>query len=200
MRPNPDSGVPNPKIDPSRRPVSATRPDGTPDDDDRVEIGPTELIRGVQATIEFTNLGGPVSFNQVPALLAGAIVAPWALTSTIGQIAGNPDNFVTVVHAHGSDQSIAALAGLVPLGLQLLNGNALPMGSVELVAATGGPVQGIFVPGADQLCSNVAENCVIENLGDTIETGVTVQGVPEPGAAVLMGLALAGLAGLRRRA
>ncbi|NNF79149.1 MAG: aminopeptidase P family protein, partial [Rhizobiales bacterium] len=30
--------IPNPKIDPSRR-----RPDNTPDDDDRVEIGPTPL-------------------------------------------------------------------------------------------------------------------------------------------------------------
>ena len=33
--------VPNRKIDPNRKP--ATKPDGTPDDNDRIEIGPTPL-------------------------------------------------------------------------------------------------------------------------------------------------------------
>ena len=33
--------VPDPKIDPTRR--HARRPDNTPDDDDRVDIGPTAL-------------------------------------------------------------------------------------------------------------------------------------------------------------
>lgn len=35
--------IPTPKIDPSRRPGSNMRPDNTPDDDDRVEIGPTPI-------------------------------------------------------------------------------------------------------------------------------------------------------------
>ena len=40
MANNPYS-IPNPKVDPSRRP--AMRPDNTPDDNDRIEIGPTPL-------------------------------------------------------------------------------------------------------------------------------------------------------------
>ncbi len=35
--------IPNPKIDPSRRPVTGLKPDNTPDDNDRIEIGPTQL-------------------------------------------------------------------------------------------------------------------------------------------------------------
>ncbi|NNE63292.1 MAG: aminopeptidase P family protein, partial [Gammaproteobacteria bacterium] len=31
------------KIDPSRKPAMALKPDGSPDDNDRVEIGPTAL-------------------------------------------------------------------------------------------------------------------------------------------------------------
>jgi hypothetical protein len=33
----------NRKIDPYRNPDAALKPDGTPDDNDRVEIGPTDL-------------------------------------------------------------------------------------------------------------------------------------------------------------
>jgi hypothetical protein len=40
MASNPYS-IPNPKVDPARRP--AMRPDNTPDDNDRIEIGPTPL-------------------------------------------------------------------------------------------------------------------------------------------------------------
>ncbi len=40
MSSNPYS-IPNPKVDPSRKP--AMRPDNTPDDNDRIEIGPTPL-------------------------------------------------------------------------------------------------------------------------------------------------------------
>ena len=38
--------VSNRKIDPGRKPAQAVRPDGTPDDNDRVEIGPTALAFG----------------------------------------------------------------------------------------------------------------------------------------------------------
>ena len=38
--------VSNRKIDPGRRPAQGLRPDGTPDDNDRVEIGPTALAFG----------------------------------------------------------------------------------------------------------------------------------------------------------
>lgn len=34
--------VPNPKIDPSKRPINGLKPDGSPDDPDRVETGPTD--------------------------------------------------------------------------------------------------------------------------------------------------------------
>ena len=40
MATNPYS-IPNPKVDPGRKP--ALRPDNTPDDNDRIEIGPTPL-------------------------------------------------------------------------------------------------------------------------------------------------------------
>jgi len=40
MATNPHS-IPHPKVDPTRRP--AMRPDNTPDDNDRIEIGPTPL-------------------------------------------------------------------------------------------------------------------------------------------------------------
>ncbi len=35
--------IPDPKIDPVRRPAIGLKPDGTPDDNDRVETGPTDL-------------------------------------------------------------------------------------------------------------------------------------------------------------
>ncbi len=35
--------ITRPRIDPARRPAAAARPDGSPDDNDRVEIGPTPL-------------------------------------------------------------------------------------------------------------------------------------------------------------
>jgi len=35
--------IASPKIDPTRRPATGLRPDNTPDDDDRIEIGPTPL-------------------------------------------------------------------------------------------------------------------------------------------------------------
>ncbi len=35
--------ITNPKVDPTRRPVTAVKWDGSPDDNDRVEIGPTDL-------------------------------------------------------------------------------------------------------------------------------------------------------------
>ena len=42
MRTNLDYSIPNPKIDPARRPSRAFKPDGSPNDNDRVEIGPTD--------------------------------------------------------------------------------------------------------------------------------------------------------------
>ena len=35
--------IPNPKIDPSSKPATGLKPDGSPDDNDRVEFGPTDL-------------------------------------------------------------------------------------------------------------------------------------------------------------
>ena len=35
--------IPNPKIDPGLKPVTALKPDGSPDDNDRIEFGPTAL-------------------------------------------------------------------------------------------------------------------------------------------------------------
>ena len=35
--------ISNPKIDPGRKPATALKPDGSPDDNDRIEFGPTAL-------------------------------------------------------------------------------------------------------------------------------------------------------------
>jgi len=43
MKSESNFSIPNPKIDPTLQPVSCLKPDGTPDDNDRVEFGPTAL-------------------------------------------------------------------------------------------------------------------------------------------------------------
>jgi len=57
MASNPHS-IPNPKIDPARQ-RSARRPDNTPDDNDRLEIGPTPL-----AYAEWQAAGLPVARHE----------------------------------------------------------------------------------------------------------------------------------------
>lgn len=163
-----------------------------------IEIGSTELIRGVQATFEFSNMDPPAApvFIQVPDLAAGAIMAPWGLSSTIAQTIGDPANVVTVIQANSTDQSLATLAPLVPLGLFLLNDNALPLGSVTLTGGTRGAVLASFVAGRDHLCSNTAEDCQVSNLAGTVATGLMV--LPEPATWSLLVLAAGALA-LRAR-
>ena len=63
--------ISNPKIDPARRGVVARKPDGSPDDKDRVEIGPTDKAFSEWAALGLT----PPNLDRMRQARLGRVVA-----------------------------------------------------------------------------------------------------------------------------
>jgi hypothetical protein len=150
---------------------------------------------------------------------------PWLLTSTIGADPGNTGNGVVAVHGTGASATplntgLAFPNGGVLPSFELYFANALtdkylsivpnqvggiPIGSLSGFAAGGGGeivLQLTALNGLSTFCRNsVAAGDSGECLLDgSSAVGTNVFVAPEPTSVVLMGMGLAGLAGLRRRA